>query len=92
MQRSTVRQKDACETKREGIQNSDQASSYMGQKRWPQQSDKKNGGERDEDVTMDVRSDTQRQDHKQTYPRNTETQSSKKIMERRLVRVCDEQR
>ena len=43
MQRSTVRQKDASETEGEGIQNSDQASNDMGQKRGLQRRDKKNG-------------------------------------------------
>ena len=64
MQLSTVRQKDDSETDREGLQNSDQAINalwgrnmgYNGATR------KVDWGKRDEDVTVDVRSDTQWQD------------------------------
>ena len=57
-------QKDASETAGEGIQDSDQASNAIWDRNvgYNEETRKTNWGDRDEDATMDVRSDTQRQD------------------------------
>ena len=53
------------------------------------------GGERDEDATVDVRSDTQRQDEERTHPRDNESDAGcrKDHQEKiELVRARDEER
>ena len=52
-------------------------------------------GERDEDTTVEVQSDTQRQDQERTHPRNNENDAGFQKDHREtieLVRECDEER
>ena len=82
MQRSTVRQKDASETEGEGIQNSDQASNAI----WDRKV-----GYNEETRT----SDTQRQDQEWTHTRNNKSGEDFQKDQREkieLVRACDEER
>ena len=97
MQRSTVRQKDASETEGESIQNSDQASNAIRGRNvgFNEETRKTDWGDRDEDATMDVRSDTQRQDQEWTHPRNNKSSAGFQKDHREkidLVRACDEER
>ena len=75
MQSSTVWQKDASETEGEGIENSDQTSNAIWGRNvgYNRETRKTDWGERDENATMDVRSDTQRQDQERTHLRNNES-------------------
>ena len=97
MQRSTVRQKDVSETEGEGIQNSDQASNAIWGRNvgYSEETIQTYWGDRDEDATMDVRSDTQRQDQEWTHPRNNNSGAGFQKDHREkieLVRACDEER
>ena len=80
-------QKDDSETEEEGIQNGDQASNTIRGRsvNYNEETSKTNWDQRDGNATMDVRSDTQRQDRERTHPRNNETDAGcQKITERRL--------
>ena len=75
IQWSTVRQKDASETEREGLQNSNQTRNptWGRDVGYNEETRKTNWDKRDENATMDVRSDTQRQDQERTHLRNNES-------------------
>ena len=90
-------QKDTSETEGEGIQNSDQASNAIWGRNggYNEETRKTDGGDRDEDATMDVRSDTQRQDQERTHQRNNKSGAGFQKEHREkieLVRACDEER
>ena len=97
MQWTTVRQKDASETEGEGLQNSNQASNAMCGRNvgYNEETRKTDWGERDENDTMDVRSDTQRQDQERTHPRDNESGTGFQKDHGETIdleRACDEER
>ena len=69
MQESTVQQKDVSKTEEAGLKNSEQTSDATGDRNfgYNEASRKTDSSRRDGDATVDVRSDTQRQDQERTY-------------------------
>ena len=71
----TVRQKDDSETEGGGLLNSNQTRNPIWGRNvgYNEETRNTNWDKRDVNATMDVRSDTQRQDQERTHPRNTES-------------------